>query len=415
MKKTLTIISLIVLLIIPSLSLNIVKTEKPYNNKSTLFLINKEQELDLLHGETYFKLIAFENISHSFNFSYAVPPIYEYQAPIVIELRNDTNAKIISYRVYNDTNYPNKIINFRIEPMKKDENATFHFDFFVLVKNPWFDNFPTYIRKLLRCQLPKETKIWLEPTKVIQSNSLRIKLTAFLLKGFSNNLLKISQKISNFTYNKIEYYSGGEQDALTTLKNRQAVCTGKANLGTALFRAIGIPAKDLTVMPTNNVWFYMHYISEYYCSYKGWILVETTMGQTPFQRKHEIILRINYPGDENKAGEFGGVEQWYWKDSDENVQIYMDPWNGSGSRAWIENNIMTDQENANLTFNLTQEVYSFHTKYIGMDLNETNAQHYTNAILAEQNAINCFKHSDELGYYSNMTSAYNEYSQIWIY
>jgi hypothetical protein len=412
-RKILLVFNLIVFLIVPSLSQNIVKTVKPNENQTTSLLNNSNQELDLLHGETYIKVIAFENISHSVNFSYVVPPIYGYQAPILIELRNDTTANIISYRVYNDTNNPNKIINFIIAPMKKDENATFHFDFLVLVKDQWYTDFPTYIRKPLRCQLPEETKIWLEPTNVIQSNALRIKLTAFVLKGFNTNILKIARRISNFTFGKIEYLGGGLQDAFNTLRNKQGVCTGKANLGTALFRASGIPAKDLIVMPTNNVWFYMHFISEYYCSYKGWILVETTMGRTPFRQKHDIILRINYPEDENNAG-VDGSELYYWIDS-KNVDIAMDPLNGSGSRAWIENNIMIDKSTANLTFNLTQEVYSLHTKYIGMDLNETNTLHYTNALIAQQNAINCFMQSDVLGYFNNMTIAYDEYNQINVY
>lgn len=411
-RKELLVFCLIVFLIVPSLSQNITKTTKPSENEYQSNFIYNDQELDLLHGETYFKLIVLENISHSFNFSYAVPPIYGYQAPILIVLRNDTNTKIISYRIYNDTNFPNKIINFQIVPMRKDENATFHFDFFVLVKNKWFTNFPTYIRKPLRCQLPEETKKWLEPTNAIQSNRLRIKLRAFFLQGLSNNLLKIARQISNFTHEKIDYSGGGLQDALTTLRTKQGVCTGKANLGTALFRALGIPAKDLVVMPTMNSTFAMHFISEYYCSYYGWLLVETTLGWNPWQPKHDIILRINYPEDENNAGNYGGVEQWHWSDINENVQIYMDIENGSGSRAWVENNIMSDTSMANLTFNLTQDVYKMYTKYFGMDLNETNTQHYNNALFAQQNAITCFKQSSVKGCFDNMTIAYEEYNQI---
>jgi len=284
--------------------------------------------------------------------------------------------------------------------------------FFVFVKDRWYTNFPTYIRKPLRCQLPEETKIWLEPTNAIQSNSLRIKLRAFFLQGINNNIIKIARQITKFTNETINFYGGGLQDALTTLRTKQGVCTGKANLGTALFRAIGIPAKDLVVMPTFNVTFAMHFISEYYCSYYGWILVETTLGQTPLQPKLEIILRINYPEDENNAGNYGGVEQWHWKDVNENVQINMDILNGSGSRAWIEKNIMTNQNMANLTFNLTKDVYQMHTKYIGMELNETNKQHFNNALFAQQNAITCFKQSDIIGYFNNMTIAFDEYRQI---
>ena len=59
------------------------------------------QELDLLRGETIFQISANADVD-SFNIAYAIPPNYENQAPIFIEIRNDTTANIISYSMSND-------------------------------------------------------------------------------------------------------------------------------------------------------------------------------------------------------------------------------------------------------------------------------------------------------------------------
>jgi len=198
-------------------------------------------------------------------------------------------------------------------------------------------------------------------------------------------------------------------------------CTGRANLGTALFRASGVPSRVLHVMPTwtwyfveeNNMWYDMHYISEYFSIENGWVLSETTIGITPLEQKQNIVLRVNYPDDENRAGNmldyYGGCEQWFW--TDEDINLYWTH-KGSGARSFYNNNITINEETAGFIFNITQKVYTLFTKYAGLDLSERSHQHFCNATRSQKKAIEAFKQLDIKGYHDNLTLAYDEYTKI---
>ena len=136
-----------------------------------------EQELDLLHGETLFYLWANDDVN-SVNVTYAIPPNYGDQAPIFFDIRDDTTAEIISYTIVNDTNPPNKVVNFEIGSMAKGEKKSLHFDFWVLVKNEDYSNLPRYVKIPKKSELPEETKTWLVSTKAIQSDNILIKCKA---------------------------------------------------------------------------------------------------------------------------------------------------------------------------------------------------------------------------------------------
>ena len=384
---------------------------------------NNQQELDLLCGEVIFEIKATNDVTSSFNVSYVVPPVYCDQAPVLINIREDTNAEIINFCIINDTFSPNKVINFTIGPMKKDENATFHFDFWVLVKNNKYEDLPDFVEIPKEDELPENTKIWLSPTKAVQSNNILIKHRAHVLKRFTkNNLITLAEKTGSFTSNHRKYLlsyiinipRGYYQDAVWSYLFG-GVCTGRANLGTALFRANNIPAKDLAVMPTwsSDMWFDMHYISQYYCPGYGWVLVETSLGITPYEPKNNVIMRINYPQDENDAGNYhsvgtGGVEYWFWNN---NENIFF-PYIGPERRAWIENEVFTDQQNASNAFNLTKKVYELHAKYFGVNLSGNNNQYFINATLAQQNAVESFKQSNICSYIENITYAHSQYNKI---
>jgi len=56
----------------------------------------QEKELDLLRGEHYLFVNATENVS-SFHIRYSFPPDYNYQVPIMLEILNDSTAKILHF------------------------------------------------------------------------------------------------------------------------------------------------------------------------------------------------------------------------------------------------------------------------------------------------------------------------------
>ena len=390
-----------------------------------------EKDLDLLHGEIAFYIKALGD-SNPFNITCSIPPNYKDQAPALFEIREDTTAEIVSYRAMNDTKPPNKIINFTIGSMQKDETTFLHFDYWVIVKSSDFSGLPQYVKIPTEKELPNETKKWLASTNAIQSKNLFIKLKSCILKCRNNNLIVLGQKIVDYTCNhydleliwffanvfspKRERLLGKCQDAVSTLYVG-GCCVGDANLGSALFRANGVPARNLLVMPSwpwYYTWYNMHYMCEYYCPGYGWIPAETSLGIVPYQLKNHILLRIVYPDEENEAGKrfdyFGGWEQWYWTDT-EKTWIYWD-WDGSGTRSRMEANVTTDETIMNIAFNLTQDVYELHTRFLGINLTKENAVCFNNAISAQQNAIQCFNQSNIYGYYDNMIIAYNEYIKI---
>lgn len=405
------------------------------------YFMDGEQEIDLLRGETIFSIFAIEDVD-SFNITYSVPPNYRYQAPIFFSIRNDSTANITGYCILNDSNPPNKIITFSIGAMTKNDTALIHFDFWVLVKNHNYQDLPEYIEIPDGSELPNETKTWLASTKPIQSDNRLIKIKARQLQGRNTNLRVLADEIVKYTSNRniplwrLDYLSGGKltwkayETLLRLFKNRitpsnwyqfnDAVCglfwggiscTGRANLGTALFRANGVPAKDLIVIATGlgKWWYDIHYICEYYCPNYEWISAETALGTTPCYPKYNIILRVNYPEDEDITGDgfdfYGGCEQWYWVDNEGTS-------GGAQTRGWIENEVITSEDNANAAFQLTQSVWEHYTQYAGRNLTGKNREYLNNATEFQKDAIWCLTLSDVDGYIDNIVLAYDEFIEI---
>ena len=268
-----------------------------------------EKELDLLRGEYYLFVNASEDVDE-FNIRYAFPPDYKYQVPILMEIINDTTADIVHYSIENDKNVPNKVVNFTIGSMEKDEGVFLHFYYWVLVKNYEYEDLPNKVKIPKKNELPEETKIWLTSTEVVQAHSILIRLKARQLRGISNNLLRFAEKIAKFTrlhrYGLflLQLYTGtfGSQDALTTLF-RNGECPGRSHLGCALFRSQNVPARVILANPSNKLWYQIHCMTEYYLpDYDDWVLTEVHKGIMPFEPKHQIILRICYPEDEDNTG-----------------------------------------------------------------------------------------------------------------
>ena len=359
-SRKITIISTILILLISGLipSINSSSTNiRPTNSID-------EKELFLVYGEAALKITAQKNLN-SFNLTYSVPPLYEDQVPILVEIKNDTTANITNYTIVNDTKTPNKMIELEIGSMKLLETKFIRLGFWVLIKNKKFDDLPETVQIPDIEQLPEETKKWLNSTEAVQSDNILIKLKAQKLRGESDNLIDISEKITNYTSTKKgravilwllnilslrNKFSGWFKylDALSSLFLGGS-CTGRANLGTALYRANNVPSRVLHVMPTwinSSLWMDMHYISEYYCPDYGWIMSETTTGITPLEPKENMVLRICYPEDEDIAGNrndyYGGCEQWFWYNRERAI-ISWDNIN-SGNKAWMLQKITTNQK-----------------------------------------------------------------------
>jgi hypothetical protein len=383
------------------------------------------QELDLLRVEHYLYVNASEDVG-TFHIRFSFPPDYQYQVPLLLELYNDsTTTKIIHYQIENDTYEPNKIINFTIGSMEKDESVLLHFSCWVLVKNHDYSDLPQYVKIPKKYQLPKDTKIWLASTKVVQINSFLIKHKARQLHGISDNLIRYAGRIAPFIRNHrfalfvIELNLGLllSQDARTTLLiNGENV--GRSHLACAFFRIFNIPARVLLVNNDQGFWTQMHYMVEYYCPGYGWVLVETTGGKTPYATKRQMVNRVCYPDDEQDTKNdyifplMKGEERWLWIDNNYVFPYYVDCKSGSKSQMFSEATVSIDSLTADYAFVLTQIVFRLYQKYLGENLTDENLQHFQNASTYQKDAIITLKANNSEGYISFLNKAYDKYKEI---
>jgi len=383
------------------------------------------QELDLLRVEHYLYVNASADVG-TFHIRFSFPPDYQYQVPLMLEIYNDsTTSDIIHYQIKNDTNEPNKIINFTIGAMEKDESVLLHFSCWVLVKNHDFSDLPSYVKIPKKYQLPEDTKIWLASTKEVQLHSLLIRHKARQLYGMSDNLIRYAKRIAPFIRNHrfglfvLELNLGLllSQDARTTLLiNGENV--GRSHLACAFFRIYDIPARVLLVNNDQGFWTQMHYMVEYYCPGYGWVLVETTGGKTPYETKRQVVNRVCYPKDEKDTKKdyifplMKGEERWLWIENINVFPFYVDCKSGSKSQMFSEAVVSINRLTADYAFVLTQIVFRLYQKYLGENLTDENLHHFHNASLYQKDAITAMKADNPDGYISFLNRAYEEYKEI---
>jgi hypothetical protein len=398
------------------------------NKKDSIEMIsNDEQELTLLSGDFYLTMVSTAN-TDSFNVRYAFPMDYHFQVPLFLYLANDSTGKILDYQIENDTDGINKIVNFTICPLEKDEKVKIHFAAWVLVKNDKFDDLPSYVKMPTEDELPEETKQWLVSTDVVQVNNPLIKFRARLLKRITDNQIKLVKKIARFTrwhrsicfYLSCRTYFWFSQDAVTTLL-LSGDCPGKSHLGCALLRANGIPARVIYGIPLYPSWYGSHSMIEYYVPNYGWVYSEIPKGYTTYEPKKRFNLRISFPWEENNTDHYDqseriiGMHRWFWIDDEDIEYFYYKPSEGYNSMMQCreENNILTDYNIANEVFQKTREIYYLYEFYQQIDLVGDNLIYYQNATSYQKDAIFELSVSDNLNdYLFYLEKAEEEYNKI---
>jgi hypothetical protein len=383
------------------------------------------QELDLLRVEHYLYINAAADVG-TFHIRFSFPPDYEYQVPLLLEMYNDSsNSEILHYQIENDTYEPNKIINFTIGAMKKDDSVLLHFSCWVLVKNHDFSDLPVYVKIPKTYQLPDEIKTWLVSNRMVQTHSVLLRYKARELHGLSDNLIRYAKRIAPFLrYHRyflfaFELHAGLllSQDARTTLL-LSGENVGRAHMACAFFRIYHVPARVLLVNNDQGFWTQMHYMAEYYCPGYGWVLVETTFGKSPYATKHQVINRVCYPQDEENTKDdyifrfMKGEERWLWIDTNSVSPYYVDCKKGSKAQMFSEAVVSPDQLTANFAFVLTERVFRQYQSYLGVHLTGENLYHFQNATIYQKDAISSLKENNTEGYISFLNRAYDEYKEI---
>ena len=426
-KNTIAVCLIVTLLMFASLPI-ISNAEKVDIEKKYTELSGIDKELNLLKGEHHLYLKAVENTS-VFNVNYAFPPEYGYQLPIFLEILEDSNADIINYKIEEDVNEPNKLINFTIGNMAKDEIVKIHFNCWVLIESNDYSDMPNKVSIPKKSVYQGEEKKWLGPTEVVQSNKLLIKLRARMLKFLTFDVIRLAGKIARFCRNHhyalfyLQFKLGAyrSQDALTTLF-LNGECPGRSHLGCALFRANNIPARVLLANPTYSFEFEMHYMTEYYLHNYGWVLTEVHGGKTPHGPENQIILRICYPEDENNTQtdflfpKMKGIERWVWID-ESNVTPYYKNYNeASRIKTTNEKKFVIDSFPADDVLNLTKDSYYKFEYFQGLNLSAENQGYFDNATAYHLDAIKGLSDPEQsqpvLYYYINLEHAMEEYNKI---
>ncbi|MFX0113515.1 MAG: transglutaminase family protein [Candidatus Hodarchaeota archaeon] len=344
-----------------------------------------------------------------FRYYIHIPVLTEDQCPVLInEIRTTPQDHVLDYKIVDNYSGTNALVEVTIGNTTLNENFKVIISVSALLK---FNNshiLPEFIGITSADELPDLTKNWLYSTEFIQADHPQIIEKAQQLKGNESNLIAIAQKIGFFTSKEIIYGGESDQDALSTLENKQALCTGKATLGAALFRALGVPARVLLFLPT-------HYYIEFYAQPNGWIKLETNSGMFPaeFPTRYTIATYCVYPEDENSAhhinGEspFGGIVA-YWGTSIPDI----DMWGCFSIFEINEKRIFCDSESIAKSFNTVKEVWKYYSIYTGQDLSKTDEDHFVKAGTYQTLALHGFRHNDYYFFSERLNRALDEYNQI---
>jgi len=345
--------------------------------------------------------------AESFNVYCHIPVVFDDQSPLIFgNVWSEPSGRINGFSIAHNYTGSNALLNISINSMNEGELIKIFWNITSLNKINDYSDLPKYIKRAPKYKLPEDVKKWLLPTDYIQSNNIRIKLVALFLRLFNNNVNKIAKRITNFTSNKIEY-DGRGQDALTVLKNRRGVCTGKANLAAALLRANGIPARILMIYPT-------HYVIEYYAHPYGWVRSDATAEIIPCST-YRTVAFCAYPEDEtsshivNNNSPIHGVIAYWGTSNYSKVKKHVNYLNFSLKAT---KHLITSEQKADESIALGQESWSYYSKYLGMNLSSSQKEKFQNGINYEKAAIYCFEGNNTDGYIENMQLAISEYKKI---
>lgn len=383
-------------------------------------------DLYLLRVEHYLELEARANTG-VFNVRYVFPPDYNYQVPIVLDLLDNTTAQVLTYCIEPNSVEPNRVINFTIGPMQKDQHSMLHFTIWVLVEDHDFSDIP--VKNPIPSSPydnPSETREWLSRSKMVQVNSLRINYRAKTLQGTNEQVFSYAQNVSSFIKNHryglflIQLWTRTflKQDALTTLTiNGENI--GRSHLACALFRSQDIPARVLLAHNDQGFWTQMHYMVEYYIPEYGWVLLDPTKGLTPYSTHRQVINRICTIEDEQNTKKdyiypfMKGEERWIWINSDTVKPYYVDCDEGSKSQMFTETRIEVPTFAADYSFFRTQNVFAQYEKFLGKTLPIQDQLHVDKATEFQLDACTALVETGNINeYVYYIEKAFDEYKSI---
>lgn len=229
--------------------------------------------------------------------TFPIPSVYKEQIPLTFEIKTEPVEALVGYKIHKRDDNLNYVCEATIKPPL--EGAKVFWQSLVLVCG----SEPLKLPKS-QASAPPETKQWTRSTPCAQSEDPEIRAKAEELAAGKSDIESYVRSVIKFTAK-----NKGKGEKFVALDAKSAMscggsCTSRANLGAALLRARGIPARTMSHLPA---WYtgkmFEHWLTEYWHPGVGWIPLETTLGAFQAPCNTFVVLAISSTADEDKAAD----------------------------------------------------------------------------------------------------------------
>jgi transglutaminase-like putative cysteine protease len=321
-----------------------------------LFVVRATGELEILETAT----------TDLYEAYFHVPIVTEDQAPVQITVSSPELVDVRYLQV--DPINVLAVATLRAAP----PGTPLNWEALVLTRDEHYTDRPVDAPIPTPDDIPDEVAGWLEPTDCVQTFAPLIQDEAAAVRGGLVLLDDLAQAVvdrayaipGEFPHEPISF------DAYYALRWGSS-CTGHAHAATALFRANGVPARSLHVIPTwTSYLFDMHWITEYFVPGYRWVRVEPSTGEFPASTPSEIVTFVCRPEDEFPLYFPSGIDG-HWHTSDPALGMFSPDWGGAHF-AEFEAVVVGSPETLDLAFSLARRAFELTTGIQGIGL--TSAQ-----------------------------------------
>lgn len=228
--------------------------------------------------------------------TFPIPGTYRGQVPLSFEVEAKPAEALVGYRRVKRPDGMNWLCEVTVKPPA--EGASVGWEALILVAEE--DREPLPVAE--RPEVPAEAAGWLKSTACVQADDPEIVAKAEELAVGAGDLETYAKRVMHFTAT----YNGRPGAPFRSLDAKQAMacggsCTSRANLGAALLRARGIPARTVAHLPTWSGPLYEHWLVEYWHPGAGWTWLETSYDKFRPQPWTLAVLNVASPEDEDGA------------------------------------------------------------------------------------------------------------------
>lgn len=229
--------------------------------------------------------------------TFPIPSLYKEQIPLTFNLHTEPADALVNYKIHKRQDGLNYVCEATIQPPRKGAKVIWQSLVFV-------GGSDRHKPPKATAMVPANTAPWLRSTPCVQSDDAAIRAKAEELAKNAPDLESYARKVIKFTsQNKGHGLPFKALDAKNAL-GCGGSCTSRANLGAALLRARGIPARTVSHLPawcTSKM--FEHWLTEYWHPGEGWVPLETTLESYQPPQNTYVTLAISSTADEDKAAD----------------------------------------------------------------------------------------------------------------